>query len=117
MQFPFEFFEFFDMIFIIFPIFIFVMFIIIFATACRMATKIASNVSKGISIEAPSFAIPTGQRGQTRSDSSEIRTVRLPEVCPTCGAALSHEAIDWVGPLESKCNYCGGTVLATFENI
>ncbi len=53
---------------------------------------------------------------QERTDS-DIRTVRLPTKCPSCGAALSPEDIDWVGPLEAKCNYCGGVVRARLESL
>ena len=68
-------------------------------------------------MEAPSYAIPQYHQGSVRSDGTQIKTVRLPEKCPSCGASLSHEGIDWTGPLEAKCTYCGSTVKAQFENI
>jgi hypothetical protein len=74
-------------------------------------------MARGFTLEAPSFVIPDQHRGQRRSDGTEMKTVRLPEKCPSCTAALSHEGIDWTGPLEAKCNYCGGALRATFENI
>ena len=30
-----------------------------------------------------------------------------PSFCASCGAGLSSESIDWVGPLSVKCPYCG----------
>ncbi len=32
-----------------------------------------------------------------------------PSFCSDCGAALSSEGIEWVGPLTVKCPYCGAT--------
>lgn len=110
---PFNMFQLFGTVtalFMIIPIFIFIIIIMIFANVCRSANKT-------MTLEAPSFAIPENYRTRTRSDGSGIRTVRIPTKCPSCGAALSHENIDWVGPLEAKCSYCGGTVRATFEEI
>jgi hypothetical protein len=103
--------------FIIIPIILFVFAIIIVLTVCRGGARVAGNVARGLTMEAPSFVIPERYRGQTRSDGSQMTTVRLPEKCPSCGAAISQEGIDWVGPLEAKCSYCGSTVRATFERI
>jgi len=30
-----------------------------------------------------------------------------PSICPSCGAFISSEDVDWVGPLQLKCPYCG----------
>ncbi len=32
-----------------------------------------------------------------------------PRFCTDCGASLSSEEIEWVGPLSVKCPYCGAT--------
>jgi hypothetical protein len=32
-----------------------------------------------------------------------------PRFCKECGASLSSEEIEWVGPLSVKCPYCGAT--------
>ncbi|MFW9960517.1 MAG: hypothetical protein ACFFDV_05835 [Candidatus Thorarchaeota archaeon] len=32
-----------------------------------------------------------------------------PRFCKDCGAALTSEGIEWVGPLSIKCPYCGAT--------
>lgn len=32
-----------------------------------------------------------------------------PSFCKDCGASLSAESIEWVGPLTVKCPYCGAT--------
>ncbi len=91
--------------------------IIIVWFACRAGSGVATSIARGVTFEAPSFVIPDQHRGQRRSDGTEMKTVRLPDRCPSCGAAISHEGIDWTGPLEAKCNYCGGTLKATFETI
>jgi len=100
-------------------IFIFVIIVIVIGVvfACRAGSGVASSMARGFTIEPPSFVIPDHQRGQRRSDGTEMKTVRLPDKCPSCGAAISHEGIDWTGPMEAKCNYCGGTLKASFESI
>jgi hypothetical protein len=32
-----------------------------------------------------------------------------PRFCTDCGASLSSEEIEWVGPLSVRCPYCGAT--------
>jgi hypothetical protein len=116
----FDFFDIFSsmtMMFMIIPIIIVVVVIIIIVTVCRAGSGVATSIARGFTLEAPSFVIPERDRGHRRSDGSEMTTVRLPERCPSCGAGLSHEGIDWTGPLEAKCNYCGGTVRANFERV
>jgi len=107
----------FGTLFLIIPIFFIVIFIIIAVTVCRSGARVAGNVARGFTMNAPPFAIPERQRGQTRADGTEMTTVRLPERCPSCGASISQESIDWVGPLEAKCTYCGGTLRARFERV
>ena len=68
-----------------------------------------------VMMEVPAFAIPESQRAT--SGQTEVRTVRLPTKCPQCQAPVSHEGIDWVGPLQAKCNYCGASMNANFERV
>jgi hypothetical protein len=79
--------------------------------------RAGQRIVDGFRMEAPRLAIPERERGQMRSNGTEIRTVRLPNECANCGAHLSPKDIDWVGPLEAECNYCGATVRAQFEKI
>ena len=115
MQFSFDFFDFFFGffgLFFIIPIIVFlVIFVFVVTKICQTGNKIAQG---GWTIEAPSFVLP---QARTRSDGSQMKTVRLPDRCPSCNASLSHEGIDWVGPMEAKCMYCGGTVKARFEDV
>ena len=112
-----SFFNNFMMMFTIISIVIVIVFVIVIVTVCRGGARVASGVARSFTMEAPSFVIPDRHRGETRSDGSEMTTVRLPTKCPSCGAAISQEGIDWVGPLEAKCSYCGGTLRATFERV
>ncbi|TET07753.1 MAG: hypothetical protein E3J86_12270 [Candidatus Thorarchaeota archaeon] len=100
-----------SMIFIV-PIAI-IMLVIVVLKLFRASKKIVG----GFITEPPSFVIPERERGQERSDRTEVRTVRLPNKCISCGAPLSHSDIDWVGPLEAKCTYCSATVKAQFERV
>ena len=47
----------------------------------------------------------------TRREESKERTYihEPPSTCKDCGASLSAESIEWVGPLSVKCPYCGAT--------
>lgn len=69
----------------------------------------------GIQIEIPSHAIP--ERYREKSSGTDIRTVRIPVKCPSCGASLAHDNVDWTGPLEAECMYCGGVVRARLERL
>ncbi|TXT56126.1 MAG: hypothetical protein BAJATHORv1_30512 [Candidatus Thorarchaeota archaeon] len=106
-------FGFMSIFFIIIPIFVIVIFAIVFIKVCQSGSQAVGSFT----LRAPSFAIPDQYRQGTRSDGSSYRTVRLPEKCPSCNASLSQEDIDWTGPLEARCNYCGSTVRAKFESV
>jgi hypothetical protein len=107
----------FSLMFTVFLIVTVIIVIVVVVFVCKAGSGIATSVARGFTIEAPSFVIPDQYRGERRSDGSEIRTVRLPDRCPSCGASVSQEGIDWTGPLEAKCNYCGGTLKASFERL
>jgi len=83
----------------------------------RMLQRRQLRRMKHFTMDAPDYAIPDEHRGQRRSDGTDIRTVRVPTNCPNCGASLSQDDIDWVGPLEAECRYCGASVRATFERV
>ena len=85
--------------------------------ACRRMRRRTLPIHESIAVEAPLHAIPDKYQGSVQRHGSQTTTVRLPLKCPSCGAEVSHEGVDWVGPLEAKCGYCGGTMRATFEKV
>ena len=57
------------------------------------------------------------QTGPVSSSPTVVRVDRriiyqVPSKCPECGASLSNEDVDWVGPLQTKCPFCRTTVEA-----
>ncbi len=118
-DFPSDIFSFFAeimILMIVISVVFFIIVIVVLVKVCRPGAVISKAVDSFV-VEAPQFAIPASQRGKTRTDGAQIKTVRLPTTCPNCSAAISQEKIDWVGPLEAKCNYCGATVRAKLENM
>ena len=85
--------------------------------ACRRMRGRTLPIHESIAVEAPLHAIPDKYQGSVQRHGSQTTTVRLPLKCPSCDAEVSHEGVDWVGPLEAKCSYCGGTMRATFERV
>ncbi len=80
-------------------------------------TSFPQRGTESILVEAPMHALPDDYQGSVQTHGSRTTTVRLPMTCPSCGAQVSHESVDWTGPLEAQCGYCGATIRATFENI
>jgi hypothetical protein len=107
----------FSLMFFVIMVSVVIIIIVVVVFVCKAGSSVATSMTRGFTIDAPSFVIPDRYRGHRRSDGSEMTTVRLPEKCPSCGAAVSHEGIDWTGPLEAKCNYCGSTLRASFERV
>ena len=85
--------------------------------ACRRMKRRTLPIHESFAVEAPLHAIPDKYQGSIQRHGSQTTTVRLPLKCPSCDAEVSHEGVDWVGPLEAKCGYCGGTMRATFERV
>ena len=74
--------------------------------------------TQSILVDAPMHVIPEEHQGSVQTHGSRrTTTVRLPVECPSCGAQVSHESVDWVGPLEAQCGYCNATIRASLENI
>ena len=83
----------------------------------RRSLRTPQRIMDSILVEAPIHAIPDDHQGSIQTHGSRTTTVRLPMKCPSCGAQVAHESVDWTGPLEAQCGYCGATMRATFENI
>ncbi|MHA2386375.1 MAG: hypothetical protein ACXAEE_09220 [Candidatus Thorarchaeota archaeon] len=95
------------------------LFICIFAVRrSRRTLRAPRRMMDSILVEAPMHVIPDEHQGSVQTHGSRrTTTVRLPVECPSCGAQVSHENVDWTGPLEAQCGYCSATMRATFENI
>ena len=94
------------------------LFVCIFAVRRSRRTSAPLRRTESILIDAPMHVIPEEHQGSVQTHGSRrTTTVRLPVECPSCGAQVSHESVDWTGPLEAQCGYCNATMRATFENI
>jgi hypothetical protein len=93
--------------------------VIICVVAIRRSRRTTTPLRRTESflVDAPMHVIPKEHQGSVQTHGSRTTTVRLPVECPACGAQISHESVDWTGPLEAQCGYCGATIRATFENI
>ncbi|TFG30087.1 hypothetical protein EU527_15015 [Candidatus Thorarchaeota archaeon] len=62
----------------------------------------------------PETIVYTGDYSQSPEFSGQKRygkaIYQIPSQCPACGAAISNEEVDWIGPLKAKCPYCRTTV-------
>ena len=109
--------SFFEMIMLI-AVLSFLIPLVICIVAVRRTRRTTKQVMDTILVEAPMHAIPEDHEGSVQVHGSRrTTTVRLPTTCPSCGAQVSHESVDWVGPLEAQCGYCNATIRATFENV
>jgi len=75
-------------------------------------------IGAGIIVYGNKDAMPLGRSGfglfgaMARMDESPKERSFIhepPSFCKDCGASLSSEEIEWVGPLSVKCPYCGAT--------
>ncbi|MEM2142615.1 MAG: hypothetical protein QXQ81_05115 [Candidatus Thorarchaeota archaeon] len=66
---------------------------------------------------------PTGQTSfphpgpQTASTGHRRVVLVPPNFCSRCGASLPAEKVDWVGPLQVACPYCGATLSAVEREL
>jgi hypothetical protein len=74
-------------------------------------------VGAGIMLYGMKDSLPTrgfglfGMMGASTNDTPSEKSYihEPPRFCSDCGATLSSEQIEWVGPLSVKCPYCGAT--------
>jgi len=115
----FESLSFFELIMLIMVLaFVIPLIICLFTVRRTRRRAIPVRRTESILVDAPDHVIPQDYQGSVQTHGSRrTTTVRLPVECPSCGAQVAHEKVDWVGPLEAQCNYCGATIRASLEDI
>jgi len=66
----------------------------------------------------PQTLIDPFSKEYTVEEPSRFRNddeIIIPEVCSKCEYALPRDGLEWVGPMEFKCPYCGQTQRAKRE--
>jgi hypothetical protein len=66
-------------------------------------TKISYPKTSGVS----SYS---GDRMTSRRREERRVLYQVPARCPSCGAHINEEVVDWVGPLQAQCPYCNATI-------
>lgn len=66
------------------------------------------GIGAGYSIRTTGDSMYSDHRGQPSRRSRIV--FQVPNQCPSCGAPLSSESVEWVGPLQAQCPYCLATV-------
>ncbi len=56
------------------------------------------------------FARKIGRPVDTGPSAETSFIHETPKTCSSCGAGISAETVEWVGPLSIKCSYCGATL-------
>jgi predicted RNA-binding Zn-ribbon protein involved in translation (DUF1610 family) len=56
------------------------------------------------------FSRTSGQQMDIEISGEKSFIHQPPEACSSCGAGISTETVEWVGPLRIKCPYCGATL-------
>ena len=57
----------------------------------------------------------TGDYRSPYAHTPEKKSYKAPSYCPSCGAAISTDEVDWVAPLKAVCPYCE-TVMDAVED-
>ena len=73
------------------------------------------GVGSGYSISTTGDAMYADHYAQPSRQSKVV--FQVPTQCPSCGAPLSSENVEWVGPLQAQCPYCFMTVDASEREI
>lgn len=72
----------------------------------NMAMPMRKRQFESYTYTGDAFSTPVSSR---RSDG-ERTLYQVPSSCPSCNASISTEEVDWVGPLQARCPYCGATI-------
>ncbi len=83
----------------------------IFGIVMCIAIMKGSSGHSGISYPTTS-GVTSYSDGSRYSERTRERRViyQVPPRCPSCGAGINSEIVDWVGPLQAQCPYCRATI-------
>lgn len=76
-------------------------------------TRTRRRVGSGYSISTTGDAMYREGRSPSYQRPSKRIVYQIPSSCPSCGASLNSEQVDWVGPLQAQCPYCLATIEAS----
>ncbi len=78
-------------------------------------TRTRRRVGSGYSISTTGDAMYRDRESRSPSYQRPSKRIvyQIPSRCPSCGAALNSEQVDWVGPLQAQCPYCLTTIEAS----
>jgi hypothetical protein len=70
------------------------------------------------------FSLPTPDEGQEKDlrnavsfDRPEAMIPKLPSKCSACGAPVSMQNVEWVGPLSAQCSRCGSAIDVEWQKL
>ncbi|RLI50202.1 MAG: hypothetical protein DRO73_03870 [Candidatus Thorarchaeota archaeon] len=90
---------------------------IVVALAVRSRQSRSSAQPGSVAVQPPTQSGPRTEYRSYQPDSDAPRVVMLPTICPSCGAPIVSEEVEWVGPLDARCSHCGAIVRARPEDL
>jgi hypothetical protein len=83
----------------------------------RLGRRIINEMrERGLNTEADEVAaVLKNNTPQTDGDETHVPRVKppsLPTHCPSCGAAMRPDEVDWLDERTAECDYCGSPVRA-----
>ena len=81
-----------------------------------LASFIALLRSQGLEAEANLLHLEFGGQAapapEQPTDQEGARPLRLPTICPQCGAPVRSDEVEWIDSHSAECAFCGGVIAA-----
>jgi hypothetical protein len=77
---------------------------------CVAICRQQSQASQQLQSTPRDYMTYTGDYQSPYTHSSERKSYEAPSHCPSCGAAISTDEVDWVAPLKAVCPYCESVI-------